>query len=137
SIARTFDDPSAPDPRTMQYYEMFGCRALYEDGWKAVTYHPIQSDSPGLDAVAWELYDVRVDPSECHDLAADEPERLARMIDTWWREAERNEVLPLDNRPFSALVFERPSAIVDRSRYVYYPGPLAVPEPAAVNVRNR
>jgi arylsulfatase len=137
SITATFADASAPDPRTTQYYEMFGCRALYDAGWKAVTYHPIQSDSPGLDAAEWELYDVRVDPSECHDLAAAEPERLAAMVEKWWAEAERNEVLPIDNRPFSAFVFERPSAIPDRASYTYYPGPLAVPEPAAVNVRNR
>ena len=137
SIASTFTDPSAPSPRTTQYYEMFGCRALYDEGWKAVTYHPIQTDAPGLDAVSWELYDVRVDPSECHDLADAQPDRLAAMVERWWQEAERNEVLPLDNRPFSAFVFERPTAIPGRSRYVYYPGPLGIPEPAAVNVRNR
>jgi arylsulfatase A-like enzyme len=137
SIATTFTDASAPDPRTTQYYEMFGCRALYDSGWKAVTYHPIQSESPGLEAAEWELYDVRVDPSECHDLAAEQPGRLATMVERWWQEAERNEVLPIDNRPFSALVFERPSSLPEPSTYVYYPGPLAVPEPAAVNVRNR
>ena len=48
----------------MQYFEMLGCRALYQDGWKAVMYHPIQVEEPGLDVAAWELYDVRVDPSE-------------------------------------------------------------------------
>jgi arylsulfatase A-like enzyme len=137
SIAATFTNATAPDPRTTQYYEMFGCRALYDSGWKAVTYHPIQSDSPGLEAAEWELYDVRVDPSECHDLAAEQPGRLAAMVERWWQEAERNEVLPIDNRPFSAFVFERPSSLPQRSTYVYYPGALAVPEPAAVNVRNR
>ena len=90
---------------------MFGCRALYQDGWKAVIYHPIQSDEPGLDVVPWELYDVVADPSETRDLAADEPERLQAMVDRWWEEAERNHVLPLDNRPFSDFVFNRPSAV--------------------------
>jgi arylsulfatase len=137
SFASTFADAHAREVRTTQYYEMFGCRALYDDGWKAVTYHPIQSDQPGLDAVEWELYDVRNDPSECHDLAAEQPDRLAAMVEKWWQEAERNNVLPLDNRPFSAFVFERPSSIRERDRYVYYPGALAIPEPAAVNVRNR
>jgi arylsulfatase len=137
SIVATLTDAGVKDPRTTQYYEMFGCRALYDDGWKAVTYHPIQSDLPGLDTARWELYDVRVDPSECHDLATKEPQRLAAMVDTWWQEAERNEVLPIDNRPFSAFVFERPGSLPARHRYIYYPGPLAVPEPAAVNVRNR
>jgi arylsulfatase len=137
SIAATFADASAPNPRTTQYYEMFGCRALYDDGWKAVTYHPIQADAPGLDHAEWELYDVRVDPSECHDLATEQPERLAAMVEKWWAEADRNEVLPIDNRPFSAFVFERPTSLPQRSSYTYFPGPLAVPEPAAVNVRNR
>jgi arylsulfatase len=136
SFVGSFSDPAAP-ARTTQYYEMFGCRALYDDGWKAVTYHPIQSDEPGLDEVAWELYDLTADPSECTDLAAQQPERLSAMIERWWAEAERNQVLPLDNRPFSAFVFERPKAFPDRSRYTYYPGVVAVPEPAAVNVRNR
>lgn len=137
SVAATFTDAAAPDPRTTQYFEMFGCRALYDDGWKAVCYHPIQADKPGLDAVEWELYDVRTDRSECHDLAAEHPDRLAAMIERWWDEADRNEVLPLDNRPFSAFVFERPRVVPERRSYVYYPSAVTVPEPAAVNVRNR
>jgi arylsulfatase len=116
---------------------MFGCRALYHEGWKAVTYHEIQSDEPGLDQVTWELYDLRADPSECHDRAADEPERLAAMIERWWVEAERNQVLPLDNRPFSELVFDRVSSVPPRARYTYWPGRAPVPESVAVNVRGR
>ena len=63
SFAPTLTDAGAPDRHTVQYYEMFGCRALYQDGWKAVVYHPIQSDDPGLDVAEWELYDVAGDPS--------------------------------------------------------------------------
>ena len=137
SFAGVLADPGAPDRHTVQYYEMFGCRALYEDGWKAVTYHPIQDTSIGFDEDAWELYDVRADPSECHDLAAEQPERLARLVERWWREARAFGVLPLDNRPFSELVFERPPPVRDRSRYVYYPGRPSVPEEVAVNVRDR
>ena len=59
----------------------------------------------------WELYDLRADPSECHDLADAEPERLAAMIERWWEEAERHQVLPLDNRPFSELVFQRTPSV--------------------------
>jgi arylsulfatase len=137
SFAETFADAAAPERHTTQYYEMFGCRALYHEGWKAVTYHEIQSDEPGLDEVTWELYDLRADPSECHDRAADEPARLAAMIDRWWAEAERNQVLPLDNRPFSELVFERTSSVAPRQRYTYWPGRAPVPESVAVNVRAR
>ncbi len=137
SIASTFAAADAPECHTTQYYEMFGCRALYDAGWKAVTYQEIQVDTPGLDEVVWELYDLRADPSECHDRAAAHPERLATMIDRWWEEAERNGVLPLDNRPFSELVFGRTSSIPPRSQYTYWPGRAPVPENVAVNVRAR
>lgn len=137
SIRTTFTNEAAPEVRTTQYYEMFACRALYHDGWKAVTYHPIQDDEPGIDKVVWELYDVRADPAETNDLAAVEPDRLASMIERWWSEAERNGVLPLDNRPFSELVLSRPESVPPRSRYVYWPHSAMVPEPVAVNVKNR
>ncbi|MGI9578767.1 MAG: arylsulfatase, partial [Microthrixaceae bacterium] len=75
----SLSDPEAPEHHRTQYYEMFGCRALYHDGWKAVTYHPIQDDRPGIDRVEWELYDVRIDPAETNDLAATHPDRLEAM----------------------------------------------------------
>ncbi len=137
SFRSTFDDAGAPEVHTTQYYEMLGCRALYDDGWKAVTYQEIQSDEPRLDEAVWELYDLRADPSECHDLAAQHPDRLAAMVERWWQEAERNNVLPIDNRPFSELVFGRPSAVRERQRYTYWPGRAAVPEEVAANVRGR
>jgi len=137
SFVYTFADADAPERHTVQYYEMLGCRALYQDGWKAVTYHEIQSEDPGLDKAPWELYDLRSDPSECHDLADAEPGRLAAMIEQWWTEAERNNVLPVDNRPFSEMVFERASSVRERPRYRYWPGRAPVAESVAVNVRSR
>src|SRR6185369_6926123 len=136
SFAYSFDAPDAPERHHVQYYEMFGCRALYRSGWKAVAYHPIQ-DPTSFERDQWELYDVRRDPSECHDLAAEHPELLKELIEQWWHEAERYQVLPLDSRAFSELVFQRPSQIPERRRYIYYPGAAPVPEAAAVNVRNR
>ena len=127
----------APEHHLTQYYEMLGCRAIYHEGWKAVTHHPIQDDEPGLDRSPWELYDVRIDPSECDDRAEAEPERLQAMIDRWWSEAGRNQVLPIDNRPFSDLVLGRPQRIAPRARYVYQPHSAMVPEAVAVNVKNR
>src|SRR6185312_14436033 len=135
SFFATIDDPTAPETHSLQYYEMFGCRALYLEGWKAVTYHPIMQTEPGFDADQWELYHVAQDPSECHDLVAREPERLRRMIDLWWVEAAKHQVLPLDPRPMPALLGDR--KLPDRHRYVYYPDAAQVPELMSVNVKNR
>lgn len=137
SFLGSFLEPDSPSARTTQYFEMFGCRAIYHRGWKAVTYRPMMVTDPGFDSDLWELYHVEDDPSECHDLAGEEPERLHQMIERWWLEAGRYQVLPLDNRPFSDFVLERPSSVPARDQYVYYPDTTAVPEMAAVNVKNR
>ena len=135
SFAQTFG--GAETRRETQYFEMFGCRALYHRGWKAVVYHTIQDPSERMDDDGWELYDVENDPSECDDLAQEHPEKLRELVALWWAEAERYGVLPLDNRAFSDFVFHRPSGAARRSRYVYRPGTAMVPEDVAVNVRNR
>jgi arylsulfatase len=143
SFAATFDDAGAQTRRT-QYFEMLGSRAIYDDGWKAVAWKalgPLYSpdddpDMPFEDDV-WELFHVAEDFSESHDLAADEPERLQELIDLWWAEAERNHVLPLDNRPAVAILEPPPTGIPERTRYVYRPGGARVPEDVAVNVRGR
>jgi arylsulfatase len=131
----TFDGAESPGRHETQYYEMFGCRALYHEGFKAVTYHPIMDND--FDSDTWELYDVTADPSECHDLAQTQPDRLADMIDRWWAEAERHQVLPLDARPISELVLDRPGAVPPRSTYRYRRGMSMVPEAVAADVRNR
>lgn len=135
SFAHSFDSADAPERRDTQYYEMFGCRALYHRGWKAVTYHPVMNQD--FEGDRWELYNVSDDPSECEDLAAAEPTRLREMIDRWWAEAARHQVLPLDARPLSELVLERPRTVPPRGRYTYLPGTSPIPEAVAVNVRNR
>ena len=81
--------------RPKQYYEMMGHRAIWSDGWKAVTMH---RKGVSFEDEKWALYDTSKDFSECHDLSADEPEKLKEMIDLWWGEAESFNVLPLDDR---------------------------------------
>jgi len=135
SFGYTFDDGDAAERHTTQHYEMLGCRALYHEGWKAVSYHPIATPDP--QDSPWELYDVRADPTELHDLALDEPERLATMVDLWWEAAERHQVLPLDGNPFGVIFGEDRPHAPDRLRYEYRPGTGPVPEGTAVNVRNR
>ncbi len=95
SMLPVIDDGDAPAPKTTQYFEMFGHRAIYHDGWKAVCYHEPGAD---YDSEPWELYDAVADVSEAHDLAATHPERLAALVELWWQEAARNDVLPLDDR---------------------------------------
>jgi arylsulfatase A-like enzyme len=127
-----------------QYFEMLGSRAIYHDGWKAVTFHPVGpiyddglNPNAPFDDDVWELYHVDEDLSESNDLADAEPERLAAMIELWWVEAERNDVLPLDNRPLWALINKRPDHRRDRSVFRYFPGGSPVPESVAVQVQNR
>ena len=127
-----------------QYFEMLGSRAIYHDGWKAVTFHPVGPlYDDGLDPNApfdddvWELYHVREDRSETHDLAADHPERVSELVELWWEEARRNDVLPLDNRVLEAIAHPKPDHRHPRDTFRYFPDGAQVPEPVAVNVRNR
>ncbi len=144
SFAGTLRYAAAPATRLTQYFEMLGSRAIYHDGWKAVTFKPLAAMyDDGLDPDApfsedrWELYHVAEDFSECHDLAADQPDRLAEMVELWWNEARAHQVLPLDNRPLAALMSPRPTRARDRLRYRYFPECAPVPESVAVNLRNR
>ena len=131
SLAAALTDPSAPEAHTVQYFEMFGSRGLYHDGWKAVTFHPfVDMYQEGRDPDAsyeddiWELYHVANDPAEVEDLAEAEPERLAAMVDTWWKEAEKYQVLPVDHRLIEALLDPRHHP-VHRAQHVFYPSPVA------------
>jgi arylsulfatase A-like enzyme len=134
---------SAPELHDTQYFEMFGSRAIYHRGWKAVTFHPIgplyddQNPNAPFDADVWELYHVAQDLSESRDLAPEQPELLAELVELWWSQARRNQVLPLDNRVLWALVHPKPDRRPPRDEYQYLPGGAMVPETVAVNVRNR
>ncbi|HET6809921.1 MAG TPA: arylsulfatase [Acidimicrobiales bacterium] len=138
------DTEAAPGRHRTQYFEMFGSRAIYHEGWKAVTYHPVGPVyGDGLNPNApfeddrWELYNVVEDVSETRDLAGEEPERLSELVDMWWVEAGRNQVLPLDNRVLWALLHPKPSRRAGHDRARYFPGGAQVPECSAVSVRNR
>ena len=139
SFAETLTDPRAPSRHRTQYYEMLGSRAVYHEGWKAVTFHPapfLAYDGTDVnkpfDEDAWELYHVAEDFSEIHDVAAEHPEKLAELQALWWEEAERYQVLPLNNQPWLSGD-ER----YRRERHVYYPGIGSLPQVIAPNLRNR
>ncbi len=97
SMAYALADGSGDEPtrKRTQYFEMFGHRAIWHEGWKAVCYHEPGAD---YDTETWELYHSDDDASESNDLAAEQPARLRSLIERWWSEAGRNGVLPLDDR---------------------------------------
>jgi arylsulfatase A-like enzyme len=134
SFARSIVDPAAPSKSRPQYFEMFGHRGLWHQGWKAVSYHP-----PGtpFENDKWELFHLDRDFSEVDDLAGKEPERLAEMIKMWWTEAEKHNVLPLDDR-FAARFAENAARFQGaRNHFVFHAGMGHVPTDVAPDVRSR
>lgn len=131
SMAYTFTEGDAPTEKKVQYYEMFGSRAIWSDGWKAVTWH---KKGTSFSEEKWELYHTAVDPTESKDLAAEEPEKLKELQELWNREAKANGVLPLDDRRYERVADpSRPVAAIKKDEYTYYPGtsilhPLAAPQ---------
>lgn len=107
SMRYSFAGADTPSTRSTQHYEMLGNRGMYQDGWMAISrLHPTAErarppipGTPALHAASWELYDHRNDPTECDDLAEQEPERLRALVDQWWAAAGRYQVLPVDDRP--------------------------------------
>jgi arylsulfatase len=138
SMRYSFDGASLPSARATQFYSMLGSRAIWHEGWKAVTDHPTLAGWGHFASDKWELYHTETDRSELHDLAAQEPERLTELINLWYAEAGRNQGFPIDDRQAIEIVLTpRPVMSPPRDRYVYYPGTAEVPESQAVNVRNR
>lgn len=138
SMRYSFDNADAPTTKKRQYYAMLGTRGLWQEGWKVSALHAPLSGAGNFDKDEWELYHVDEDRSESKNLAAQHPEKLKGLIDAWFEEAEKNFVLPLDDRSArEILTVERPQAEPMRNRYVYYPGSAPVPEGVAVNIRGR
>jgi arylsulfatase A-like enzyme len=139
SFAHTFDDPIAPAKKEVQYYEMIGSRAIWQDGWKAVAEQEqgVVLTEAMLDAQKWELYHVAEDFSECVDLAERHPDKLKELIERWWAEAEKYNVLPLDARMQARMAEPKPLAARPTGRYVYYPGGAPQFEYTAVNLKDR
>lgn len=134
SFARSIAEPATPSKASPQYFEMFGHRGLWHGGWKAVAYHP-----PGtpFENDKWELFHLDGDFSEVDDLAAKQPQRLAEMIKLWWSEAEKHNVLPLDDR-FAARFAENAARFQGaRNHFVFHAGMGHVPTDVAPDVRSR
>jgi arylsulfatase A-like enzyme len=143
SMLYTFDNAKAKETHTTQYFEMFGNRGIYHDGWVACTRHSIpwlMVPLPPLSKDVWELYHVAEDFSEANDLAAKNPEKLKELQDLFTKEAIKNHVLPIDDRRserFNAAIAGRPDLMGDRTSLTVYPGMTGMTENAFINVKNR
>lgn len=152
SFAHALDNVDAPTKHITQYFEMMGHRSIYHDGWRAVCPWPGTSFTEAglffgapidkdklteLDAKNWELYHIEKDFAENHNLAADNRAKLIELIATWYVEAGKYNVLPVDSRGVARLADPRPQIAVARSSYTYYPGTQMVPANAGPNVLNR
>jgi arylsulfatase len=135
SLRYTFGGPVKGTKRGPQYFEMMGHRAIWSDGYKAVTFHdqnvPYENDT-------WGLYNLNQDFSEMHDLSSKEPERLKKMIALWWEEAEKYGVLPLDDRGIEIFGSKsRPGSPHYGNTYTYYPPIAHIPSDACPMLSGR
>ena len=144
SMLYTFNDAAAKDRRTTQYFEMFGNRAIYHDGWVAATRHSIpwlaNAPLPPFDQDRWELYHVAEDFSQRHDLAMTNPGKLKELRKLFDREAIRNHVYPLDDRRverFNPAIAGRPDLVGDRKSLTLFEGMTGIAENAFINVKGR
>lgn len=151
SLKSSFDDVKAESLHHTQYFEMFGHRSLYHDGWRAVCPWPGTSFTESgltfgapidydklieLDEKGWELYNINDDFAETNNLAEKEKARLIALIGMWYAEAGKYNVLPIDSRGTLRFPDPRPQIAVDRKKYIYYPGTQMVPSNAAPRVLN-
>ncbi|MBX7434179.1 arylsulfatase [Mycobacterium sp. Y57] len=139
SMLPTLLDTNAPDIHDVQYFEMFGNRGIYHQGWTAVTKHrtPWLDDAPPLEEDVWELYGPD-DWSQAHNLSHENPEKLADLQRLWLVEAVKYNVLPLDDRAFerfNADIAGRPQLICG-NRQTMYPG-MRLNENCMLNLKNK
>ncbi len=142
SMIYSFDDAKAKGTRGTQYFEMFGNRALYHDGWIATCRHGrlpwVTSGSFDFADDKWELYNLEEDFSEANDLGAKYPDKLRELQDMFWAEAAKYNVFPLDDRFVErADPSLRPSLIAGRTHFTYFPGACRIPESSAANTKNK
>lgn len=143
SMLYSADDAKAADRRTTQYFEMFGNRGIYHEGWVACTRHSIpwlMVPLPPLKDDIWELYKVDEDFSQSNNLAAKNPEKLKELQAVFLKEAERNHVLPIDDRRserFDPEIAGRPDLLGGRKSLTVYPGMIGMMENAFINVKGR
>lgn len=143
SLLYAFHAPDAPERHTTQYFEMFGNRTIYRDGWFARTLHraPWQTgQQQPLDSDVWQLYDVREDFSLTRDLAGRHPQKLKDMEALFMVEAEKYHVLPIDDRTVervNAALAGRPDVMAGRKSLTLNDGMNGMLENTFINVKNQ
>ena len=144
SMVYTFDNAKAPTRHRTQYFEMFGNRGIYHDGWTAVTRHSIPWEPtavlPKFTEDKWELYNTNDDFSQAQDVAAKYPDKLKELQRLFLSEAEKYNVLPLDDRRIERFVpalAGRPSLMWGRTSVTLYPGMIGMTENATLDIKNR
>ena len=152
SFAPALEDAEAPTRHRTQYFEMLGHRAIDHDGWRAVCPwpgpsfaeagvgfgQPISAEALSeLDATGWELYHVAEDPAENHNVAAEHRDRLIALISTWYVEAGKHGVMPIDGSGLARMVSEKPLVAPPRDHYTFRPNTQTVPFFAGPRVLNR
>ena len=146
SMAYTWDKASAdaPSRRTTQYFEMLGNRAIYHEGWVAATTPAtlpweLSTNTPPdvITGYNWELYNVKEDPTEADDLAAKMPDKLKEMKDLFYSEAQKYDVLPLDNSSLARWNTSRPSLSAGKTVFTYSGELSGLPKSAAPNILNK
>ena len=143
SLLYSFNDADAKEQHTTQYFEMFGNRAIYHDGWFARTIHraPWQTiDMPPLETDTWDLYNVHEDFSLANNLADKYPKKVVEMEALFMKEAEKYHVLPIDDRVIERMnpaLAGRPDILGDRTTLTLYPGMEGMLENTFMNVKNR
>jgi arylsulfatase len=141
SMAYSFDGAAEADRHETQYFEMFCNRGIYHEGWAAVTRHStpwVMGPLPSFDDDVWELYEPG-DWSQAHDLAAEQPDKLAELQQLWLDEARKHNVLPLDDRRFERFDAEavgRPELAKGTSQ-ILFGGMGRLTESSLLNIKNK
>ena len=139
SMMSTLRNEGAEETHTVQYFEMFGNRGIYHKGWTAVTKHrtPWLADQPSLEDDVWELYGPD-DWTQAHDLAAENPQKLAELQRLWLIEAVKYNVVPLDDRSFErfdAGIAGRPQLITGDTQTLF--SGMRLLENCVLNIKNK
>ena len=143
SMAYTWDkaNANAPSTRTTQYFEMFGNRAIYHDGWVATTTPPNAPWFMGLgkfpdvvNGYNWELYNIADDYSENDDLAAKNPDKLRELQELFLVEAAKYQVFPLDNSILPRILAPKPSYTAGRTEFTYTTELSGIPNSDSPNI---